>query len=185
MERSSSEITTLLRLSRTDFFARQAVYEMIYADLRRLAGNRIAASRPGETLSVTALVNETYLKLRESCEAQWADRQHFLAVAAVAMRQITIDHVRAKLSAKRGAGQAALPLEGLELAGAEKPEMILALEDGLQELAASEPRLVEVVECRFFAGLSIADTALALGLSDRTVDRDWQRARSWLKEYLS
>ncbi len=185
MPDNEPEITALLRLSQSDDSARQQVYEMIYADLRRLAGHRVASSRPGETLSVTALVNEAYLKLTEQTGQNWSDRKHFLRVAAMAMRQITIDHVRAKLTEKRGAGQTPLSLDGFELAGTEKPEMVLALEEGLQRLATEDPRLVRVVECRFFAGLSIPDTALALGLSDRTVERDWKRARSWLYEYLT
>lgn len=185
MTSKPSEITALLKLSRTDEAARQSVYEMIYQDLRRLAGHRIAVSRPGETLSVTALVSEAYLKLSEHTGNQWSDRQHFLSVASMAMRQITIDHVRAKLAKKRGSGQADLPLDGLEVAGADKPLMVLALEEGLQQLNDDDPRLVRVVECRFFAGLSIADTALALDMSESTVERDWRRARAWLKEYLT
>lgn len=182
---TSGEITALLKRSRTDKTARQSVYEMIYQDLRRLAGHRVATSRPGETLSVTALVSEAYLKLSEHTGHQWSDRQHFLSVASIAMRQITIDHVRAKLAKKRGAGEAVLPLDGLEVAGADKPAMVLALEEGLQQLNNDDPRMVRVVECRFFAGLSIADTALALDMSESTVERDWRRARTWLKEYLT
>ncbi len=180
-----AEITQLLHRSRDDPSAREAVYQLVYDDLRGLAGHRIAASRPGETLSVTSLVNEAYLKLTERTGKQWSDRNHFLRVAATAMRQITIDHVRAKLTDKRGAGKAALPLNDLDIAIAEKSEMVLAMEDGLQQLAVGEPRWVQIVECRFFAGLTVAETASALGTSESTIERDWVKARRWLRDYLT
>ena len=101
------------------------------------------------------------------------------------MRQITIDYVRAKLTDKRGAGQAPLSLEDLQLPAAEKPAMVMALEEGLRQLAEESPRLVDVVECRFFAGLTIPETAAALETSTRTVERDWEQARQWLKDYLT
>ena len=183
--RASQEITAMLKRSRTDEQAREAVYQLVYEDLRRLAGHRIASARPGETLSVTSLVNEAYLKLIERTGSQWNDRSHFLRVAAKAMRQITIDYVRAKLTDKRGAGQAPLSLEDLQLPAAEKPAMVMALEEGLRQLAEESPRLVDVVECRFFAGLTIPETAAALETSTRTVERDWEQARQWLKDYLT
>jgi RNA polymerase sigma factor (TIGR02999 family) len=179
------EITAMLEQSRSDEHAREQLYQLIYADLRRLAGRQIASARPGATLSVTSLVNEAYLKLTERTEMQWNDRGHFFRVAATAMRQITIDYVRAKLSQKRGAGKPAVSLDTVHLAATEKPEMVLALEEGLRELGGREPRLVEVVECRFFAGLTVAETAIALEVSERTVEREWQRAKQWLKDYLS
>jgi len=185
MKDSDTELTQLLRRSAEDPEAREAVYEFIYQDLRRIAGHRIASSKPGETLSVTSLVNEAYLKLTERTGQQWSDRNHFLCVAAKAMRQITIDHVRAKLTEKRGQGQSPLPIYDLPIASSRKPEIIVAMEEGLQELADSQPRWVEVVECRFFAGLTNPETAQALGISKRTVERDWEQARHWLREYLT
>jgi len=182
--RSDKEITGLLRRSPVDDEAREQVYQLIYDDLRRLAGHRIASARPGETLSVTSLVNETYIKLTDRTGQQWADRNHFLRVAAKAMRQITIDYVRAKLADKRGGGQADVPLDDLPLASDRKPAMVVALEEGLQKLAITEPRLVGVVECRFFGGLTIPETAAALEVSTRTVERDWEQARKWLRDYL-
>ncbi len=168
----------MLQQSRTNKRARDAVYQMIYEDLRKLAAYRV---RPGETLSVTSLVNESYLKLTERTGQQWHDRGHFLRVAAKSMRQITIDYVRAKMTEKRGAGWVGVPLDSLELAASQKPAMVLALEEGLNNLAQTEPRLVDVVECRFFTGLTIEETAAALGISHSTVERDWHRARAWLQ----
>ena len=185
MPQANRDITAMLLRSRTDDDAREALYEFVYADLRRIARHRISSAGPGETLSVTSLVNEAYLKLTDRTAQQWTDRNHFMCVAARAMRQITVDYMRSKLTAKRGAGQSALPLENMELPASEKPEMVLALEEGLRQLALEEPRLVNVVECRFFAGMTIPETAEALEVSHRTVERDWGRARSWLKDFLT
>lgn len=185
MGEGKQTITAMLEHSRSDEQARAELYQLIYADLRRLAGRQIASARPGSTLSVTSLVNEAYLKLTEGTQQQWSDRGHFFRVAATAMRQITIDYVRAKLSQKRGSGKQPVPLDSVQLAATEKPEMVLALEEGLRELGDREPRLVEVVECRFFAGLTVAETAAALEVSERTIEREWKRAKQWLKEYLS
>jgi len=180
-----AKITMLLRRSRTDDNAREQVFKMVYSDLRRLAGYRIAVARPGQTLSVTALVNEAYLKLTERTGQEWNDRGHFLRVAARALRQITIDHVRAKLAEKRGGGVAPVELDENLIGGAHKPEIVIALEEGLQQLAGEQPRLVQVVECRFFAGLTESETAQALDVSVSTVERDWQKAKVWLKDYLT
>ncbi len=182
---SSAQITQLLHRSRDDQAAREAVYQLVYDDLRRLAGHRLASARPGETLSVTSLVNEAYLKLTERTGKGWADRNHFLRVAATAMRQITVDYVRAKLAEKRGGGEPDLSIDNLSIATDRKPAMVVALEDGLKELGQTEPRLVSVVECRFFAGLTIPETASALEVSTRTIERDWKQARAWLKAYLT
>ncbi len=186
MALNSAEITALLEESRSDTQAREAVFKLVYDDLRRIAGHRISSARPGQTLSVTALVNEAYIKLTDRTAQQWQDRAHFLRVASRAMRQITIDHFRGKLRGKRGGGAQAVPLDQLQLAAIEEdPDMVLALEQGLEELAEKSPRMVEVVECRFFTGLTIPETALALGVSTRTVERDWDQAKDWLKRFLS
>lgn len=179
------DITGLLARSRTDLAAREAVYELVYADLRRIARRRLAHSRPGDTLSVTSLVNEAYLKLIGRTGQAWDNRDHFLGVAANAMRQITVDYVRAKLSEKRGGGQKPLRLEQVDIPALQAPAMVLALEEGLQQLAVTSPRLVTVVECRFFAGLTVEETASTLGVSGRTVEREWLRAKEWLKAYLT
>ena len=185
MPNTTRDITAMLLRSRTDEQARNTLYELVYDDLRRLARYRISSARPGETLSVTSLVNEAYLKLTERTAQQWNDRNHFMCVAAKAMRQITIDYLRSKLTDKRGSGQSAVPIENLQLPASAKPEMVLALEEGLQHLAQQSPRLVSVVECRFFAGMTITETAAALDVSSRTVERDWDEARQWLKNFLT
>ena len=185
MSNDQSDITGLLARSRTDIAAREAVYELVYADLRRIAKQRLARSRPGDTLSVTSLVNEAYIKLTKRTGQAWDNRDHFLGVAANAMRQITVDYVRAKLSEKRGGGEKPLRLEQVDIPALRKPAMVLALEEGLQQLATEYPRLVTVVECRFFAGLTADETAAALGVSSRTVEREWVRAKEWLKDYLT
>ena len=185
MPQATRDITAMLLRSRTDEQARDALYQLVYYDLRQLARYRISSARPGETLSVTSLVNEAYLKLTERTAQQWNDRNHFMCVAAKAMRQITIDYVRSKLTDKRGSGQSAVSMEDLKLPAKETPEMVLALEEGLQQLAQENTRLVDVVECRFFAGMTIPETAAALDVSNRTVERDWVQAREWLKDYLT
>ena len=178
-------VTALLHRSSEDPAALEAVYEIVYADLRRLAGRQLGPRGADQTLSVTALVNEAFLKLSDRTGGAWNDRLHFLRVAARAMRQITVDHARAKLSKKRGSGQSALPLIEPQVAAETKSEMILALEEGLQQLAADNERLVRVVEFRFFAGLTAEETAAALDTSRRTVQRDWEAARAWLKTFLT
>ena len=185
MPQATCDITAMLLRSRTDDEARDALYRFVYDDLRRIARYRISSAKPGETLSVTSLVNEAYLKLTDRTAQQWSDRNHFMCVAARAMRQITVDYMRSKMAEKRGAGRSALRIENMELPAREKPEMVLALEEGLQQLSLEEPRLVSVVECRFFAGMTIPETAEALEVSHRTVERDWGRARAWLKDYLT
>jgi RNA polymerase sigma factor (TIGR02999 family) len=185
MAKTRKNITAMLQRSRTDSKARDDLYKLVYGDLRRLAGYRIASARPGETLSVTSLVNEAYLKLTDGAEPEWNDRNHFLRVAARAMRQITIDYVRAKLTDKRGSGERPTSLDSVQIPAMQKPDMVMALEEGLQKLELEDPRLVSVVECRFFAGLTIDETAAVLEISTRTVERDWKRARRWLKTFLT
>ena len=185
MTKNGPQITQLLRESRSNADAHQRLYDAIYQDLRQVARFRVAASRPGQTLSVTALVNETYLKLTSGSDQDWQDRAHFLKVAATAMRQITIDHLRAKQAAKRPSGAIAVSLDVVPLAAEQKSEMILALEDGLIALASENPRLVQVVELRFFAGMTVAESAEALHVSPSTIERDWREAKRWLKRYLA
>ncbi len=185
MTKNGPQITQLLRESRSDGDARKRLYDAVYQDLRQVARFRIAASKPGQTLCVTALVNETYLKLTNGSDQDWQDRAHFLKVAATAMRQITIDHLRAKQAAKRPSGAAAVSLDVVPVAAEEKSEMILALEEGLVALSNKNPRLVQVVELRFFAGMTVPESAEAMGVSPSTIERDWREAKRWLKTYLA
>lgn len=178
-------ITELLRRSREDPEAREQVYRIVYDDLRSIARARLGRSDSSQTLSPTALVHEAYLKLVNRTAGAWNDRRHFLRLAARAMRDIAVDTARARHSAKRGGGQRAEPLNEEGTPGHAKPEMVLALEETLDELRETNPRLIEIVECRFFAGYTTEETAEALECSLRTVQREWGLAREWIKQRLS
>ena len=155
---------------------------MLYDELKRIAHRERLRVSGGETFVTTALVNELYLRIGEMAGAQ--DRQHFLSVAAVVIRRILVDRVRAQLAAKRGGGAAALPLDAAEDFVVEDEEEVLAVHEALEVLAEDRPRLARIVECRFFAGYDAAQTAEALGISKRTVERDWVTARAWLRREL-
>jgi RNA polymerase sigma factor (TIGR02999 family) len=162
--------------------ALRTLFEHVYAELKRLASAQLASSA-GVTLNTTALVHEAYLKLAQPSERKLESRAHFFALAAKAMRQIVIDHARARLTQKRGGLDA--PLVTLnaanDVADADfGPDELLRLDLALQHMAQDEPRLAELVEQRFFAGLSIADIALMQSVSERTLNRDWRRAKAQL-----
>lgn len=155
---------------------------LLYADIRRIAHHERRRVGAGETLRTTALIHETWLKLQRS--AQFADRAHFLRSAALAMRHVLVNHARAAKAAKRGGGAIDLSLGDAEGAVAAGGAPLLDVHEALARLAALNPRLAEVVECRFFAGYDASDTAEALGLTERTVGRDWVKARAWLRKEL-
>lgn len=157
---------------------------LVYDDLRKMARAQLRRIRPGDTLDTTALVHEAYLKLVDQTRAEWRDRGHFMAVTATAMRQILIDYARGRARAKRGGGAVAAPLDEAHVAVVGEAERLLDIDRALHQLAAIDPRLVRVVECRYFAGYSDEETAEALGLSLRTAQRDWLRARAWLRQAL-
>jgi RNA polymerase sigma factor (TIGR02999 family) len=158
---------------------------VVYEELRRIARRQLVALQPGHTLTTTGLVHEAYLKLSGRDGFAWRDRGHFFATAARAMRHILIDFAKSRRREKRGGGQPHLTFDETRLAVAHDAERLLLLDDALERLAHEEARLARVVECRFFGGLSDGETALALGVSERTVQRDWMRARSWLRDALS
>ncbi len=159
--------------------------ELVYPELRRVARQQLKRGRPdGPVLDTTALVHETYLKLVDQTRMQARDRGHFLSIAARAMRQVIVDHARARQSEKRGAGAPHVPLDGREVAVQAHAEHLLAVNHALDRLASEDVRLLQVVECRFFGGYSEAETASALNVSARTVERDWLRAKAWLREVL-
>jgi RNA polymerase sigma factor (TIGR02999 family) len=161
----------------------QLLTEVLHADLQRLAHRvRLRTGPPSETLRTTALVHEAYLKLAR--HGGFRDRGHFLATAALAMRQVLITHARGRLTGKRGGGISPVPLELVEGILAVPEERIVELDDALQELEQRHPRLVRVIECRYFAGYSEAETAEALGVTERTVQRDWVKAKALLYEAL-
>ena len=156
----------------------------LYDELRRIARRHLARSSRGVTLNTTMVVHEAYMKLSESSAPAWADRNHFLAVASRAMRQLLIDHARRRMSAKRGAGVIHDELDDNIAAADAAAEEILRVNDALEILAQHAPELEQIVECRFFTGLTVPETAAALGRSVRSVERDWARARAYLAEAL-
>ncbi len=159
--------------------AMDRLFPLVYREFHSRAHQQLARRRPGETLSTTALVHETYLKLAGSAKQSYEDRLHFFAVGSRAMRQILVDYARRNAAAKRGGGHA-VTLEDEAVANPDRAEELLALDEGLEQLQQLDPRLVQTVELRFFGGLSVEETADALGVSPRTVKRDWQRARAFL-----
>ncbi|HEV8125922.1 MAG TPA: sigma-70 family RNA polymerase sigma factor [Gemmatimonadales bacterium] len=175
------DITGLLvALKGGDPAARDQLFRLIYRDLHARAHRQLARSRPGDTLSTTALVHETYLKLVGSTHQAYLDRGHFFAVAARAMRQILVDYARSRLADKRGGGARNSTLEPEQLAGPQRSEDLIALDEALIELSQLDERLAETVELRYFAGLSVEEVAEARGVSPRTVKRDWRKARAFL-----
>ncbi len=157
---------------------------LVYGELHRLAHRRLAGRRPGQTLNTTALVHETYLKLIDRSRADWRDHNHFLAVAALAMRHILVDEARRWASKKRGGEVHKVPLEEGRVGAESRATEILAIHEALTSLAALDERLGKMVELRFFGGLTIEEAAEVLGVTDRTVKRDWRRARAYLMQVL-
>jgi RNA polymerase sigma factor (TIGR02999 family) len=158
---------------------------LVYEDLRRLARVQLRRRRPGQTLDTTGLVHEAYLRLVDQTRASWRDRGHFLAVSALAMRQIAVDHARRRARAKRGGGQVAVSLDEINEPAAREAAHILEIDEALKRLAVENARLARVVECRYFAGLSEEETAAALDVSLRTAQREWFKARAWLRRELT
>jgi RNA polymerase sigma factor (TIGR02999 family) len=157
---------------------------LVYDELRRMARRHLARERRQRTLSTTGLVHEAYLKLVDQTQPPVRSRTYFFAAAARAMRQILVDAARRRGRRKRGGGQAALSLEGFEVAVDDFAAQLTDLDEALGRLAALFPRHARVVECRFFGGLSVEETAEALELAPRTVKRDWSLARAWLYREL-
>ena len=179
-------VTDLLVLAGAgDRAALDRALPLVYEELRRLARRQLRREADGHTLDTAALVHEAYLRLVDQTRGEWHDRSHFLAVAATAMRRILVDHARRHHAAKRGAAPVRLPIESVEqLAAEERAELLVALDESLQRLAALDARQARVVECRFFGGLTEEETAAALGIGLRTAKRDWAKARSWLYHEL-
>jgi len=168
-----------------DAEAKERVFPLVYKELKQLAHGQLGRERPDHTLNTTGLVHEAYLKLARLDAIDWRDRAHFFAAAAGAMRRILIDYATTRNAQKRGGGAQAIPLfEGLSIGGNDA-EDLLALDEALERLELRSPRQVRVTECRFFAGLTIEETAEALDVSPITVRRDWNTARAWLNRELS
>jgi RNA polymerase sigma factor (TIGR02999 family) len=161
------------------------LFPLVYEQLHRLAHRQLGLEGPDHTLSTTALVHEVYLKLAGQADAPWQERAYFFAVAAGAMRRILVDHARRHRAARRGGkAQKWIALDEVEIAVTERAAEIVALDEALQRLAALDPRQAKVVECRYFAGLTETETAEALGISVRTVAREWLTAKGWLYQEL-
>jgi RNA polymerase sigma factor (sigma-70 family) len=180
----------------------QDLVPLVYDELRAMARRQLRRERESHTLNTTGLVHETYLRLVNQRSVHWRDRERFFALAARVMRRVLIDYARQHRAAKRGAGEQTIGLEGAEAALEQGPsgcgvrpyapyaeadqraELLLALDDALSRLSALDERLAQVVECRFFGGLSEEETAAALGVTARTVRRDWVKAKDWLRREL-
>lgn len=174
------EVTQLLKeLSVGNREAEEKLFPLVYNQLRRLAAARMRRERPDHTLQPTALVHEAYLKLNEQRKVSWKNRAQFYAVAARVMRRILIDHAREIKASKRGGGQK-IPLEAWMAYSADTSGELLAIDQALTRLAERDPRPSQVVELRFFGGCSEEEIAGILGISVRTVKRDWRIARAWL-----
>ncbi|HEX6050229.1 MAG TPA: ECF-type sigma factor [Gemmatimonadaceae bacterium] len=153
---------------------------LVYDELRRIAHRELGRGRPNQTLRTTEVVHEAYLRLVGHARIAGEARARFLALAAIVMRRIVIEYARRGSAQKRGGGQRPLSLDEAAIAGDDRSEMLLALDEALTRLAALNVRLARVVECRYFAGLTEEETADALGVAVRTVQRDWTKAKSWL-----
>jgi RNA polymerase sigma factor (TIGR02999 family) len=180
------EVTVLLRAAAEgDPLALDRLFEAVYGELKRLAQSHRRKWSGDYTLNTTALVHEAYLKLVRQSEVSWADRGHFYAVASRAMRQILVTYAERRRAAKRGGGAEPLSLDEVNPVAPDAAEEILALDEALRRLAALEERQSRVVECRFFAGMPVKETAEVLGLSPATVKRDWALASAWLRREIS
>ena len=181
-----SEVTQLLRdWSAGNEKARDELVGLVYAPLRDIAQRHLQRERGDHTLQPTALVNELYLRLVDQRRVEWNDRAHFFAVAAQVMRRILVDHARRRNSDKRGGGVAPLTIDAaLDVAAAQQLD-IVALDTALESLAAVDPQQARIVELRFYGGLTIEETARALGISAATVSREWTMARAWLRRAMT
>jgi RNA polymerase sigma factor (TIGR02999 family) len=185
------EVTRILSaIDQGESHAAEQLLPLVYDELRRLAAAQMACERPGQTLNATALVHEAYLRLvagpdaATSSEPRWQDRQHFVAAAAAAMRHILVDNARRKRRPKHGGGRLRFPLDEAVPAPPTAAEELLALDEALGKLATQDPEAAQVVQLRYFTGLSVAEAAKALGISRARAYRHWTFARAWLLQEL-
>jgi RNA polymerase sigma factor (TIGR02999 family) len=182
----STDVTPLLAgLNAGDAGSLDRVIALVYEELRRIAHRQLAGEQSGHTLDTGALVHEAYLKLRQLDRMEWRSREHFLAMAARVMRRVLVDYAEARRAQKRGGAPIPVAIDAVALAADQPGEEILALDEALRRLEALSERQSRVVECRFFAGMSVEETAAALDLSEATVKRDWVVARAWLNRELT
>lgn len=173
-----SQILTCLE--RGERASSEELLPLVYQELRKLARSRMAAQPPGQTLQATALVHEAYVRLAHSDSEGWEGKGHFFAAAAESMRRIVIDNIRRKSTRKRGGEYQMVELDEFDIEGVADDEPLLAVNDALEKLEASNEEAAQLVKLRFFAGLTLPETALALGMSERTAKRRWAFARAWL-----
>jgi len=159
--------------------AMDRLFQVVYGQLRLIARRHLKGERPGHTLGTTGLIHETYLKLADQTRVQWQDRAHFYRVASQAMRRVLVDYARRHRAQRRGGELERVTLEE-DATAVERSDTLVALDEALDRLAAHSERLSSVVECRYFGGLTEEETAEALGITARTVQRDWAKARGWL-----
>ncbi|HEX6051286.1 MAG TPA: sigma-70 family RNA polymerase sigma factor [Gemmatimonadaceae bacterium] len=182
----SFEFTQLLRAHAAgDESALDQLFPQVYDELRRMAAGRLRHERPDHTLGATELVHEAFFRLVQLDRIDWQSRAHFLAIASQAMRNVLLDHAERRGAQKRGGGARPVTLERLDVPNDMPTDDVLALCEALERLEKLEPRQARVVECRFFGGLNLDETAEALGISAATVSRDWTIARAWLHAQLA
>jgi len=182
-----NDVTHILsELEQGDPSASEKLLPLVYNELRKLAAVKLAQEKPGQTLQATALVHEAYVRLvgNHEREKSWDNRGHFFAAAAESMRRILVDSARRKKADKRGNNPARQELDDLEIVAAEVPEDLVALDEALSELSATDKTAADLVHLRYFAGLSIPDAADGLGISPRTAARLWAFARAWLRQKI-
>lgn len=185
MESPNTDVTVLLaELANGDQQAAERLVPLVYDELKRLARSYMRRERPDHTLQATALVHEAYLKLVRQQAVNWQSRSHFFGIAAQIMRRILIDHARAHLREKRGGAKEDLPLDEALVFSAAQSEELVKLDEALQRLATLDARQSRIVELRFFGGLSVEESANVLGVSPKTVKRDWSVAKAWLYSEL-
>lgn len=186
MTPSSNNVTQMLHdWSKGDQKILDRLIPIVYEELRRQATRYLRRERPGHTLQTTALIHEAYIRLIDQKSVRWQNRAHFFAISAQLMRRILVDHARSRQAAKRGGSDIKLPLEEAMIVSQGREVNLVALDEALERLAVIDPQQSRVVELRFFSGLSVEETAEVLGVSPRTITRDWNVAKAWLRREIS
>jgi RNA polymerase sigma-70 factor (ECF subfamily) len=184
-ESDQHDVTRLLKAwSGGDSKALDELFPIVYTEVRKLARSYLRRERPDHTLQPTALVNEAYMRLVDQRHVDWQNRAHFFGIAAQVMRRVLVDHARMRQADKRGSGDRPVVLDEALALVAERTPDVVALDDALRALAELDPRQAQIVELRFFGGLSIEEAAEVIGLSPATVKREWSAARAWLRREL-
>jgi len=178
-EKNQDVAGLLAAIERGDTGALDDLVSLVYPELKKLARFQLSGERPGHTLNTTAIVHEAFLRL-SSGNSKWKDQGHFLRASSKVMRHLLVDHARRRNAEKRGGGVVPCELDEARHEGTDDSVAVLALDIAIKNMALIDPRLEQIVECRYFAGLTVAETAEALNMAVRTVERDWQKARGYL-----